>query len=94
MKRINMTLEIDNDIPDLIFSDAKRLKQIIFNLIGNAIKFTEKGSIKLRICELVRSSSSVNRSERFSYSQSIAEADEDNKSLKFTVSDTGIGIKA
>ena len=41
--------KIDNDIPLLIKSDAKRYKQVLFNLIGNALKFTFKGSIEVHL---------------------------------------------
>ena len=36
-------------MPDKIYSDAKRFKQVLFNLIGNAVKFTFQGSITVRV---------------------------------------------
>jgi signal transduction histidine kinase len=43
-KDISLNVEMDGDIPT-VFGDMIRLKQIIFNLVNNAIKFTEKGGI-------------------------------------------------
>ncbi|HOI33305.1 MAG TPA: ATP-binding protein, partial [Bacteroidales bacterium] len=48
-KKLNFTLQIDENLPDEVFLSEIRLRQILFNLIGNAIKFTDKGSIELRI---------------------------------------------
>ncbi|MBM9549175.1 response regulator [Leptospira sp. 201903074] len=48
-KAIELKLEIDQDVPEFIYSDVGRIRQIIFNLLGNAIKFTEKGSVILRL---------------------------------------------
>lgn len=47
IKGIQLVFETEGEIPVHIRSDQKRLKQIIFNMIGNAIKFTEEGSVKL-----------------------------------------------
>lgn len=48
-KQIELELNIDANIPKFLFTDSLRLKQIIINLIGNAIKFTQKGQIQLEI---------------------------------------------
>ncbi|QDV45562.1 Autoinducer 2 sensor kinase/phosphatase LuxQ [Stieleria neptunia] len=50
-KEGGLTLEIEYDgkLPRMILSDAKRLKQILINLVGNAIKFTKQGGVKIRI---------------------------------------------
>ncbi|AOW10855.1 PAS domain-containing protein [Flavobacterium gilvum] len=72
-KKIELLLEIDPNVPKYIKADSFRLKQILVNLLSNAMKFTFSGSIRLR----------VNHVE-----------DEDLFSkIKFSVIDTGIGIK-
>ena len=48
-KALNLELHIDKKIPESIFIDALRLKEIITNLIGNAIKFTDTGFIKVTV---------------------------------------------
>lgn len=43
MKGLEIFIKIDNDVPEQIMSDMKRFKQILFNLVGNASKFTFEG---------------------------------------------------
>jgi PAS domain S-box-containing protein len=71
-KNIRLSTRIAENIPDRLLGDPTRLNQILLNLMGNAIKFTEKGEVKLNI-ELISS-------------------DAENVELKFSVTDTGIGI--
>lgn len=48
-KGITFNLHLDEEIPDKLVGDPHRLRQILVNIIGNAIKFTEKGSIDVNI---------------------------------------------
>ena len=57
-----------NDLPRAVHVDAHRMRQILLNLLGNAVKFTERGSVTLRVEMHGRAS------------------------LRFKISDTGIGI--
>ncbi len=75
-KGVGLSCRIAEDVPAEVICDTARIRQILFNLIGNALKFTERGSVDLAI--------------GWANGQTGAQAGEPR--LRFTVTDTGIGI--
>ena len=51
---LTITLQMGDNLPDGVVGDAPRLKQVLLNLLGNGVKFTEKGGITLRLTTLSR----------------------------------------
>jgi len=76
-RNIEMVCNPDPGIPDHLIGDPTRLRQILTNLVGNAVKFTEQGEIHIRVTECP-CSDSPGRSRIL---------------LRFSVEDTGIGIE-
>jgi signal transduction histidine kinase/HAMP domain-containing protein/CheY-like chemotaxis protein len=80
---LTFTIELAPALPPVIRTDEKRLLQVVKNLLSNAFKFTEQGSVKIRI-EPAVSGWSVDNSE-------LNRAD---AVIAFVVTDTGIGVSA
>jgi len=77
-KKLTITKTIDPDVPEYIKSAPERLRQILINLIGNAIKFTPEGGIKINV--------SLSDGSGYNTNSDIRQF------IGFSVTDTGIGI--
>ncbi len=80
-KKLHFLIELSAGIPKSVYTDAKRLQQVLKNLLSNAFKFTEHGDVKL-VVEVARSGWSL-EIETLTSSATV---------LAFSVTDTGIGI--
>ena len=80
-KNVQFSIQLDPRLPKSIFTDSKRLQQIIKNLLSNAFKFTHQGEVTLAIQPASAGWNSVN--EDLNRAAEV---------LAFSVSDTGIGI--
>jgi signal transduction histidine kinase/CheY-like chemotaxis protein len=58
-KHLELTCEVDPGVPDALVGDVRRLGQIVLNLLGNAIKFTEQGEVTMRVGVEARAGSTV-----------------------------------
>ncbi len=76
-KSLELTCRIGAAVPDALVGDPGRLRQVLLNLVGNAVKFTERGDVVVEVT-----------------AESVATAAAGDVVLRFTVSDTGIGIAA
>ena len=84
-KQITLKYAIAPDIPATVIGDRARLRQILLNLIGNAIKFTEQGQVEITVHGKFKPVKTSRSSDRNS---------DHNYELKFAIADTGMGITA
>ena len=83
-KFLSLTYQVDNTVPDYVIGDPFRLRQIILNLVGNAIKFTEHGEVKLTIRKSDREQCTTNEyAFEFSVSDTGIGIEEDKLDLIF-----------
>lgn len=78
-KGLELSCHIATDVPDMLVGDSVRLRQVLVNLVGNAIKFTERGQIAVAV--------------QMHQGDGVLPAPE-VCSLHFSVRDTGVGIPA
>lgn len=82
-KGLCFTADIPPDLPVKVHVDERRLRQILINILGNAVRFTHKGEIRFRVINL--ESFNKEPQNKKSETQSVIR-------LRFQVEDTGIGI--
>ncbi|MCS6851140.1 MAG: response regulator [Gemmataceae bacterium] len=82
-KGLELAWHVEADVPDALVGDAGRLRQVLVNLVGNAIKFTEQGEVVVRVTTADARAAAGARPEA-----------PPGRWLHFSVADTGIGIPA
>ncbi|MCR4585562.1 MAG: response regulator, partial [Lachnospiraceae bacterium] len=72
-KDLSFTVDVDEKLPKKLHGDYGKIKQVLLNMLTNAVKYTEKGGFTLKL--------------------ELSGKDEDSCSIRYSVKDTGIGIK-
>ena len=80
-KGIGFTVELGTNLPRAIYTDGKRLQQVLKNLLSNAFKFTSQGQVSLQVSSVTQG-----------WSPKREILNRDGAAIAFCVSDTGIGI--
>ena len=84
-KGLELAYHVAADLPEVLEGDAGRLRQIVVNLLGNAIKFTEQGEVVLDVRR-------EDAGREDGSGQNSLPSDPQSVTLHFTVSDTGAGV--
>ncbi|MBH8554835.1 response regulator [Nostocaceae cyanobacterium CENA357] len=79
-KTISFIYQPSSELPVGIWADEKRLRQVLINLLGNAVKFTEKGGVKFTVSLVDQSSSVIKNNQKNIHK------------IRFQITDTGIGM--
>jgi CheY-like chemotaxis protein len=82
-KGLRFAVELDDNLPDVIYHDPKRLQQVLKNLLANAFKFTDQGGVKLQISMVAEAEQLDNPMIAFAVSDTGIGISEDKQKIIF-----------
>ncbi|MET0265640.1 MAG: ATP-binding protein, partial [Duganella sp.] len=85
---VDFCLEFGDDLPQFVVGDPTRLRQVLVNLVGNAFKFTQSGTVTMRVERLPHEGESAADIAALAGRKGVVNR------IRFLVEDTGIGIEA
>ncbi|HAX74918.1 MAG TPA: serine/threonine protein kinase [Cyanobacteria bacterium UBA11372] len=90
-KNISFTYQPSNQLPTSIYADEKQLRQVLINLLGNAIKFTEEGGVTFKV-EVIGNGSLVIGNQPNDNQLPITNYQLPLCKIRFLIQDTGLGM--
>ncbi len=91
-KGVHLSWQVSTSVPDMLIGDPDRLRQIVVNLVGNAIKFTDAGEVVLEAC-IPQGGNGDAESRIVLAPRDRAPVPQPHIEVHFSVRDTGIGIR-
>ena len=87
-KGISFNFVLDENLPVAVEVDEKRLRQVLINLMGNAIKFTDEGGVTLRVNRLKQQNIDIEKDKNQNQNQN------NSCTINFRIEDTGVGMSS
>ncbi len=82
-KNLKLTWQVADGVPDQLVGDALRLRQVLINLVGNALKFTHSAEVRVEVAPALAESTTIPTADP---------VETPEPTLRFSVHDTGIGL--